>query len=77
LEDRRQGQPLGRERWLAAAREERRESVVGEHLAELVRSAEVRMALREGGVGDPRGLGGTGGSGSERSIMIFLAVRQR
>jgi len=58
LQDRRQREPPGRERGLAAAPEERREGIIGEKLPELVRSAQKGVALREGGAGDPGGLGG-------------------
>jgi len=58
LQDRRQRQPPRGARGLAAPSEERREGVVGEHLAERIGGGQVRVALGEGGARDAGGLGG-------------------
>jgi len=58
LEDGRQREPPGSGGWLAAAREERGERAIGEHLTERIGRGQGGMTFREGRARDPRGLGG-------------------
>src|SRR5215212_5684769 len=58
LKDADQCQPPGSQSWLPVRGEAVNEQLVNEELTEFVGEAEVGVALREGGMGHPRGLSG-------------------